>query len=205
LRFAPKVPVAWVVQLYRRDALLLQDEELVGKVGGRLYARCLDILMVSDGRVACPECQTEFHVPWIGEPTDRVAQCPRCTWSVTAGTFHASFEHQDLLGVNARSAFAAFVAQYPAVRGYPARMLLIDRLVHAVHAGGGAAARNLLEGRPRHAGDPRHPDNSLVIPAVLEAAVRATGLGPGSLIIEQRSETPHQTNRLYDVWLTAAT
>jgi hypothetical protein len=39
-----------------------------------------------------------------------------------------------------------------------------------------------------------------VIPAVLEAAVRATGLGPGSLIIEQRSETPHQTNRLYDVW-----
>ncbi len=41
LRFAPKVPLAWVVQLYRRDALLLQDEELVGKVGGRLYARCL--------------------------------------------------------------------------------------------------------------------------------------------------------------------
>jgi hypothetical protein len=28
-------------------------------------------------------------------------------------------------------------------------MLLIDRLVHAVHAGGGVAARNLLEGRPR--------------------------------------------------------
>ena len=44
LRFAPKVPVAWVVQLYRRDALLLQDEELVGKVGGRLYARCMDII-----------------------------------------------------------------------------------------------------------------------------------------------------------------
>jgi hypothetical protein len=28
-------------------------------------------------------------------------------------------------------------------------MLLIDRLVHVVHAGGGPAARNLLEGRPR--------------------------------------------------------
>ena len=27
--------------------------------------------------------------------------------------------------------------------------LLIDRLVHAVHTGGGLAARNLLEGRPR--------------------------------------------------------
>jgi hypothetical protein len=96
-----------------------------------------------------PSARPSFTFPWIGEPTDRVAQCPRCTWSITAGTFHASFEHQDLLGVNARSAFAAFVAQYPVARGYPARMLLIDRLVHAVHAGSGAAARNLLEGGPR--------------------------------------------------------
>jgi len=149
LRFAPKVPVAWIVQLYRRDALQLHDDELVGKVGGRLYARCLDILMVSDGRLACPECQTEFHVPWIGETPARVVQCPRCTWSITAGAFHASFEHQDLLGINARPAFAEFVERYPEARGYPARMLLIDRLVHAVHAGGGPAARNLLEGRPR--------------------------------------------------------
>jgi hypothetical protein len=107
LRFAPKVPVAWIVQLYRRDALQLQDGELVDKVGARLYARCLDILMVSDGL------------------------------------------HQDLLGINARSAFAEFVEGYPETHGYPARMLLIDRLVHAVHASGGPAARNLLEGRPR--------------------------------------------------------
>jgi hypothetical protein len=28
-------------------------------------------------------------------------------------------------------------------------MLLIDRLVHAVHTTGGVTARNLLEGRPR--------------------------------------------------------
>src|SRR5216683_2454721 len=74
---------------------------------------------------------------------------PACTWSITAGAFHASFEHQDLLGINARPAFAEFVERYPEARGYPARMLLIDRLVHAVHAGGGPAARNLLEGRPR--------------------------------------------------------
>jgi len=105
--------------------------------------------MVSDGRVACPQCQTEFAVPWIGEPPDRLARCPRCAWSITAGAFHASFEHQDLLGGNARSAFAEFVAGYPRAYGYAARMLSIDRLVHAVHAGGGPAARNLVEGRPR--------------------------------------------------------
>jgi ribosomal protein L37AE/L43A len=149
LRFAPKVPVGWIVQLYRRDAMLIQDEERLAKVGGRLYTRCLDVLMVSDEHLECPECQTRFSVPWIGQPPDRVYFCPRCNWSITAGAFHASFEHQDLLGGNAREAFAAFVEQYPQANGYAARMLLIDRLVHAVHAGGGLVARNVLEGRPQ--------------------------------------------------------
>jgi hypothetical protein len=71
LRCAPKVPVAWVVQLYRRDALLLQDEELVAKFGGRLYARCMDILMVSDGRVASPGARPSSR------PLDRRADGPR--------------------------------------------------------------------------------------------------------------------------------
>src|SRR5205807_8765557 len=140
LRFAPKVPVAWIVQLYRRDALQLQDYELVNKVGGRLYARCLDILMLSDGRLACPECQTEFHAPWIGESPDRVAQCPHCTWSITAGTFHAGFEHQDLLGINARSAFAEFVESYPeALRGRQPM-----RFAHVATTGQYAPARHML-------------------------------------------------------------
>jgi hypothetical protein len=43
----------------------------------------------------------------------------------------------------------SFVERYPDARSYPARRLLIDRLVHAVHAGGGPTARNLLDGRPR--------------------------------------------------------
>jgi hypothetical protein len=88
LRIAP--PVAWIVQLYPRDALQLQQKELVERVGGRLFARC-----------------------------------------------------------NARTALAEFVEHYPEARGYAARMLLIDRLVHAVHSDGGPAARNLMEGRPR--------------------------------------------------------
>ena len=48
LRFAPKVPLAWIVQLYRRDGLGIQDTELLDKVGGRLYTRCIDVLAVSD-------------------------------------------------------------------------------------------------------------------------------------------------------------
>ena len=39
-----------------------------------------------------------------------------------------------------------------------------------------------------------------MIPAILEATTRATGLAPASLTIEKREATPHQANHLYDVW-----
>jgi hypothetical protein len=149
VRFAPKVPVGWLEQLYRRDALGIQDEDLVDKVAARLYARCRDVLLVGDSRVKCLECGTVFEVPWIGQPPSLARRCPGCGWTITAGEYHASFEHQDLLGINARVAFSEFVASLPRSNCYRERMLLVDRLVHAVHAGGNSVARNLIEGRAR--------------------------------------------------------
>jgi hypothetical protein len=143
------VPVGWIVQLYRRDALGIQDAELMDKVGGRLFARCLDVIATTDSLVHCPVCQAEFHVPWIGQPAERAANCPECGWSITAGEYHASFEHQDLLGINARHAFTRFIDEYARAQQYSERMLVVDRLVHAVHASGNTVARNLVEGRPR--------------------------------------------------------
>lgn len=148
ISYAPKVPVGWIVRLYRSDALGLRDEELADKVGWRMYARCRDVAMVTASRLACPRCGTKFSVPWIGQPEDRVSTCPGCGWSITAGAYHASFRHQDLLGP-APTALSEFVTHYPAAQTYAERMVMIDRLVHAVHATGGAVARNLLEGRPR--------------------------------------------------------
>jgi ribosomal protein L37AE/L43A len=148
--YAPKLSIGWIVRLYQADALGLRDIEAADKVGWRLYARCRDVLMVSASRVACPVCQTEFTVRWIAQPEDLVSTCPQCGWSITAGAYHASFRHQDLLGNNALPAFEQFVAHFPVARSYEARMLLIDRLVHAIHTTGGLAARNLLEGHPRH-------------------------------------------------------
>ena len=130
-RFAPKVPIGWIVQLYRRDALGIQDTELMDKVGARLYARCLDVLAASNSLVHCPVCQATFAMPWIGRPPDRLACCPNCNWSVTAADYHASFEHQDLLGINARDVFARFVDDYARANSYAQRMLAVDRLVHA--------------------------------------------------------------------------
>lgn len=148
-KYAPKVPVGWIVRLYKTDALGIRDDELIDQVGWRLHARCRDVLMVSDSQVRCPACQTVFPVAWVGQPEDRTSACPACGWGITSGAFHVSFRHQDLLGGNAREAFADFADHFPVAKGYVERMLLIDRLVHALHRSGNVAARNLLEGRAR--------------------------------------------------------
>ena len=149
MRFAPKIPMSWLEQLYRRDALRVRDDELMDKVGARLYARCRDILLVSDSRLDCPECGAEMQVLWIGHRGDERSACPSCGLSITAGEFHRSFEHQDLLGMNALPSFLAFAVAYPRAASYRERMLLVDRLLHAVHSGGNPAVRNLVEGAPR--------------------------------------------------------
>jgi hypothetical protein len=117
-------------------------------VGWRLHARCQDVLMVTASRVACPLCQTEFPVPWIGQPPERVSRCPECDWQITAAEFHASMRHRDLIG-HAPTAFTAFVTRFPQATSYAERMWLIDRVVHAIQVTGGVTARNLLEGTPR--------------------------------------------------------
>jgi predicted Zn-ribbon and HTH transcriptional regulator len=138
-----------IVRVYTADAEMRSDHELVDDVGWRLLLRCQDVLLVSDSKVVCPECGTTFDVAWIGEPGERTSRCPKCRWSITAEDYHASFEHRDLNGAGAREEFARFVARFPRLRTYADKMLAIDRLVHAVHATGGVAARNLFEGRAR--------------------------------------------------------
>jgi hypothetical protein len=149
VRWAPKLPVARIVRLYEADARGIRDDDLLDDVGWRLVARCQDVLLVSDSKVACPDCGTTFGVPWIGEPDDRVAACPACGWSIAAGDYHATFRHRDLYGVGAREAFAEYASRFPRLETYREKMLAVDRLVHAVHQSGNLAARNLFEGRPR--------------------------------------------------------
>ena len=138
-----------IVRLYEADATMVRDDELVDDVGWRLLGRCQDVLLVSDSKLACPECGTTFDVPWIGQPHEKASTCPTCGWSITAREYHASFEHRDLNGAGAREAFAEYVARFPRLATYGEKMLAIDRLVHAVHQSGNLAARNLFEGRAR--------------------------------------------------------
>jgi hypothetical protein len=147
IRWAPKVPVAMIVRVYRLDAEGMEDARLLDDVGWRLLVRSQDVLLVSDSQVRCPRCSTVFDVPWIGQPSDHRSECAGCGWSITAGEYHASFEHQDLNGVGARDAFEEFITRFPRLRSYSEKMVAVDRLVNAVHTTGGLAIRNLFEGR----------------------------------------------------------
>ena len=138
-----------IVRLYNSDAEMQHDSELLDDVGWRLFARCQDVLLVSDSKIVCPQCGTTFQVAWIGERSDQESACDECGWTITAHEYHASFKGRDLNGVGAREAFVAYLARFPRLTTYRDRMLAIDRLVHAVHTTGGLAARNLFEGRAR--------------------------------------------------------
>jgi ribosomal protein L37AE/L43A len=150
--WAPKVRTEKIWQLYQNDARGLVDETLLDDVGLALFLRCESVLLVSAGRIKCPECRTTFPTNWHASRPEAAIVCPTCGWSTTGGQYHASWRHQDLIGVNAAPAFRAFVDAYPSASSPRAKMLLVDQLIHAFHYGlqtaapHRSAANNLIEG-----------------------------------------------------------
>jgi hypothetical protein len=152
--WAPKVPQPKIWQLYRNDARGIVDQELIDDVGGRLYARCWSVLLVSSGQVECPRCGARFAVGWGAKPEDSATDCPTqgCGWATTGRAYHDGWRHRDLIGTNALPAFQSFVERYPAATSAREKMLLIDQLIHAFHwsiksdAPHRSAANNLIEG-----------------------------------------------------------
>lgn len=154
IRWAPPLPAAKLIKLYEANAAGLLDDELLDDVGWRLWERLTDVVRVTDGKVRCPVCSTEFEVRSPGREPDEQVPCSGCTWSVTPRAWHKSWEHRDLNGHCPE--FRRFVDLWPRIRPVSDRMLLIDAVVHALHVSsredlpGNFAARNFLEGsRPK--------------------------------------------------------
>lgn len=103
-------------------------------------------------RIDCPRCRAEIVCPGARWSRDQPIACERCGWRATYGQWRDSWRHRDLFGGNAMDAFRAFVADYPEAATARDRILLIDRLIHAVHRSVRRnrvfrpAAHNLLEG-----------------------------------------------------------
>ncbi len=140
IRWAPKVRMDTIRQLYRGEAQGLLDPILVDEVGLALHARCVSILQVTDaarGRAVCHACgQVISFRP--GHDTELLCECGwRCTWE----RYHRSYANKQLFGGAATQAFADYVEQYPRMRTPQERMLCIDYLIHQFHW-------NLVHGTP---------------------------------------------------------
>ena len=151
IRWAPKVAQAPVARLYESDAAGLRDDELLDEVGYALWARASDVALLARSGVRCPVDGTEFRLgddAWHRVPADASASCPACGWQTTATAWRDSFRKQDLSGM--APFIDVYVAKWPTARTYRDRMLLVDGLLHEVHATGGNLVRALIEGGRRN-------------------------------------------------------
>lgn len=151
VKWAPKVAQGPVARLYELDAAGIRDEELLDHVGYALWARAADVALVERSGVRCPVDATEFRLGddvWYRLPVDLTGQCPTCGWQTTVGVWHDSFRKTDLSGW---APFVdVYVARWPGARSYRDRMLLVDALLHEIHATGGNLVRALIEGGRRN-------------------------------------------------------
>jgi hypothetical protein len=152
IRWAPKVPQWQIRRLYETDAQGIIDDDLIDKVGWGLWDRCDSILTVTAahyGHVRCPSCDTVIERQHRGA-TDELITCPTCGWSIPWATYHRTYRGKQLFGANAVDVFTAYHQAFPRAQTAKAKMLLIDQLIHAFHAGlqglGRPAAANLIEG-----------------------------------------------------------
>lgn len=150
IRWAPRVPMDWIQRLYERDAQGIVDDELLDKVGYRLYDRCCDSIAVSEtvqGRFTCLACRSNATV------TDDVIRCDSCEWTCSITDFRSAFRHMEL---NADTTFMKiFVRSWRAARTAGEKMFAINDVIHRWHhetklAQKGAVGRpvgvNLIEG-----------------------------------------------------------
>ena len=133
LRWAPRVPMEWLQRLYEADAAGIVDDELIEKVGFRLYERCRDCIVVHDAslgrRFVCPQCHSELDVS--GDGTERQVSCSSCSRTTDFQTFHASWRHKELAGP--RALHEEFIASWDRARNAREKMHAIDRVIHRWH------------------------------------------------------------------------
>jgi len=162
VRWARRVPQPTIRRLYALDARGIVDEELIDEVGYAFYARCESIRRATEahaGRVTCPGCRAV--VLRTSHSKDEAIVCA-CGWETTWGEYHRSFQRKQLHGGAAYGSFLEFLERWPATRSPRDKLLLIDRLVHALHVNAieqkellfaRSAAVNLIEGKLREVND----------------------------------------------------
>lgn len=152
VQWASKVPPWRIRRLYDTDARSIVDEEQIDAVGCALWQRCDSILTVTAahyGHVRCLACDTSIERHSRGSADESIA-CPKCGWTMPWADYHQTYRGKQLFGANAVDVFKQYQQAFPQAQTPQAKMLLIDRLIHAFHVSlkdiGQPGVANLLEG-----------------------------------------------------------
>lgn len=141
IKWAPRVSLAKIRELYTREARGDCDDDLVDEVGYSLYSRCLAIFEFTQaihGQVACKRCPGKGVSTIIERKTfkpDELLRCPRCGWQVRWRVYMSESEKADgqLTAGHAGAAFEKYIKVFPACRTREEKILAIDRLIHEFH------------------------------------------------------------------------
>jgi hypothetical protein len=149
ISWAPRVKPTLIKQLYESDAAGLPDQDLLDEVGYALLVRCETIQCVTERR--CPRCRERLEGAFPDGSPERPISCPGCKWTATWDVYHRSYKGHRIHGGRAYPNYLVYIEEFKKSRTVEAKMLSIDRLLHALHetigVGASPAALNLIEER----------------------------------------------------------
>ena len=148
IQWAPKLRPHLLRRLYESDARGLVDDELLDEVGYTLYERCRTIWIATERR--CPRCAAKLDRR--DSSRDAPMVCPDCDWQTVWRLYHRSYKGKRIHGGRAYSAFLRYMEEWRRARDPRTKMLVIDRLIHALHEDERMlwvtpASVNLIEGK----------------------------------------------------------
>ena len=149
-RWSPCVSRESIKKLYKLNAKLIYDEELVDEVGFTLYTRCLqgrdETLLNYSGKVLCHNCK-KINMP----PANRFIICS-CGHAYVFHEYRKSFQKAKMPSGSATPFFNEFINKWERAKTYHDKMLAIDYVIHECHLNmisnvkRGFAGCNLIEG-----------------------------------------------------------
>jgi len=140
-KWAPKVPRQYFIRLYKSDARMIIDSELLDEVGFMLYVRCLqakeECELGKAGKLKCHSCGAI-----ITSPPNGLIVCG-CGYSYIFREYMRSFNKNQMPYGAANPFFFKFIEDWPKKKTDTDKMLLIDWVIHQCHL-------NMLSGVKRH-------------------------------------------------------
>lgn len=133
IRWSPRVSRQKIRLLYEKDAQGIVDEDLINEVAFSFYARCLDILTVTEaakGRIKCLKCDHIITHQW---KKDEIIKCEKCSWETSWGDYSSSYKGKQLHAGLVEEVFKEFVTKLPKAQTTKEKMILIDTIIHQCH------------------------------------------------------------------------